>query len=51
VAEELERGVQTACAPYETTVEGRVVKGKLVDFKVTPEARRSDVTVAGKASD
>jgi alpha-L-fucosidase 2 len=37
-------------APYETTVEGRVVKGKLVDLKVTPESRRVDVTVAGKAS-
>jgi hypothetical protein len=34
-------------APYETTVEGRVVNGKLVDLKVTPEARKSDVTVAG----
>jgi hypothetical protein len=38
-------------APYETTVEGRIVKGKLVDLKVTPAARRSDVTVAGKATD
>jgi alpha-L-fucosidase 2 len=37
-------------APYETTVEGRIVKGKLVDLKVTPEARKADVTVEGKAS-
>jgi alpha-L-fucosidase 2 len=36
-------------APYETTVEGRVVKGKLVDLKVTPAARKPDVTVEGKA--
>ena len=37
-------------APYETTVEGRVVRGKLVDLKVTPESRKADITVAGKAS-
>ena len=37
-------------APYETTVEGRIVKGKLVDLKVTPEARKLDVTVEGKTS-
>jgi hypothetical protein len=28
-------------APYETTVEGRVVNGKLVDLKVTPDANRT----------
>jgi len=37
-------------APYETTVEGRIMKGKLVDLKVTPVARKSDVTIAGSAS-
>jgi hypothetical protein len=37
-------------APYETTVEGRIVKGKLVNLKVTPESRTVDVTVAGKPS-
>ena len=36
-------------APYETTVEGRIVKGKLLDVKVTPAARKQDVTVDGKA--
>jgi len=36
-------------APYETTVEGRIVKGRLVDLKVTPEARKADVTVEGKS--
>lgn len=30
-------------APYQTTVEGKVVAGKLVELKVTPEARRKDV--------
>lgn len=30
-------------APYNTTVEGRVKKGKVVDLKVTPESRRKDV--------
>jgi alpha-L-fucosidase 2 len=35
-------------APYETTVEGRIVKGKLVDLTVTPEARKRDVTVNAK---
>jgi hypothetical protein len=38
-------------APYETTVEGRIVKGKLVDLKVTPDVRKSDVTIEGKSSD
>ena len=32
-------------APYNTTVEGRVEKGKLLDLKVTPESRRNDVIV------
>lgn len=36
-------------APYLTTVEGKIVKGKLVDLKVTPKSRRADVTVAGRA--
>jgi Domain of unknown function (DUF5703)/Concanavalin A-like lectin/glucanases superfamily len=30
-------------APYNTTVEGRVVNGALVDLKVTPETRAKDV--------
>jgi len=30
-------------APYNTTVEGKVVKGKLVDLKVTPASRMNDV--------
>jgi len=30
-------------APYNTTVEGRVENGKVVDLKVTPESRRKDV--------
>jgi alpha-L-fucosidase 2 len=37
-------------APYETTVEGRVVKGKLVDLKVTPESRKADIMVSGKGN-
>lgn len=32
-------------APQQTTVEGRVGNGKLVDWKVTPESRRKDVIV------
>jgi alpha-L-fucosidase 2 len=35
-------------APYETTVEGRIANGKLVELKVTPESRKTDITVAGK---
>jgi alpha-L-fucosidase 2 len=35
-------------APYETSVEGRIVKGKLVEIKVIPESRKADITVAGK---
>jgi len=38
-------------APYKTTVEGRIVRGKLVDIKVSPEARKSDVTIAKRAGD
>jgi hypothetical protein len=38
-------------APYETTVEGRIARGKLVDLKVTPEVRKADVTIEGKTSD
>jgi hypothetical protein len=30
-------------APYQTTVEGVLEKGKLISLKVTPESRRSDV--------
>jgi len=30
-------------APYNTTVEGKVVKGKLVNLKVTPASRMADV--------
>lgn len=32
-------------APYQTTVEGRVENGELVDLKVVPESRRKDVIV------
>jgi alpha-L-fucosidase 2 len=32
-------------APYQTSVEGRVVKGELIDLKVIPESRRKDVVV------
>ena len=32
-------------APYQTTVEGRVKNGELVDLKVTPESRRKDIIV------
>ncbi|MCX6972336.1 MAG: DUF5703 domain-containing protein [Verrucomicrobia bacterium] len=35
-------------APHQTTVEGRVVNGALVDLKVTPESRRKDVVVMTK---
>jgi alpha-L-fucosidase 2 len=33
-------------APGRTVVEGRVVQGQLVDFRITPESRRNDVVVA-----
>ena len=32
-------------APYETTVEGKVVAGKVTELKVTPESRRQDLEV------
>ncbi len=32
-------------APHNTTLEGRIKDGKLVDLKVTPESRRKDVEV------
>jgi hypothetical protein len=32
-------------APYNTTVEGRVENGKLIDLKITPETRRQDVEI------
>jgi len=35
-------------APMQTTVEGRVENGALVEFSVTPQARRADVTVHGE---
>jgi len=35
-------------APQQTVVEGRVVAGKIAEFKVTPEARRKDVMVNPK---
>jgi hypothetical protein len=30
-------------APYQTTVEGKILAGKVVELKVTPESRRKDV--------
>ena len=30
-------------APYQTTIEGSVRNGKLVDLAVTPEKRREDI--------
>ncbi len=33
------------CAPYQTTVEGRVESGKVVIEKVTPETRRKDIQI------
>lgn len=35
-------------APYGTTVEGRIVKGRVIDLKVTPKSRATDVTIKGK---
>jgi hypothetical protein len=32
-------------APYNTTVEGVLKDGKLVNIKVTPESRRSDLEI------
>jgi hypothetical protein len=37
-------------APYGTTVEGRVVKGKLIDLTVTPKIRAVDVTISGEGA-
>jgi alpha-L-fucosidase 2 len=34
-------------APYNTTVEGRVENGKVIDLKVTPESRRKDIVIEG----
>lgn len=36
------------CAPFNTTVEGRVEGGKLTTLKVTPESRRADVVIYSK---
>jgi len=33
-------------APYKTVIEGRVVNGKVMDLKVTPESRKKDVVMA-----
>lgn len=35
-------------APRQTTIEGRVVNGEVVDLKVTPESRRKDVVILKK---
>jgi len=35
-------------APYQTTLEGRVVAGKVIDLKVTPASRRADLVIVGK---
>ncbi|MBC7328694.1 LamG domain-containing protein, partial [bacterium] len=32
-------------APYRTTIEGKLIGGKLVELKVTPEERRKDITI------
>ena len=34
-------------APHNTTVEGRVENGKVIDLKVTPESRRNDIVMKG----
>lgn len=36
-------------APYQTTIEGSVVKGKVIKLKVTPESRREDVSIIESA--
>ena len=36
-------------APLQTTVEGTVRQGKLVNLQVTPAARRADVVIMGDA--
>ena len=33
------------CAPFNTTVEGVVKGGELVELRVTPEERRGDVVI------
>jgi alpha-L-fucosidase 2 len=35
-------------APYQTVVQGRVEGGRILDLKVTPEARRKDVEASGR---
>ncbi len=37
-------------APYQTTIRGRIRKGKIEDLKVHPEARREDVIIHDAAS-
>jgi hypothetical protein len=32
-------------APYQTTVEGTLKNGKLIDLKVVPESRKTDIKV------
>jgi hypothetical protein len=36
-------------APYNTTVEGQVVNGEVIDLKVTPESRRKDIIILKSA--
>ena len=36
-------------APYNTTLEGRVVNGEVIDLKVTPESRQKDVIIMKSA--
>lgn len=33
-------------APYQTTIQGRVVNGEVVDLIVTPESREKDVIIS-----
>ena len=37
-------------APYNTTVEGRVVNGEVIDLKVIPESRQKDVIIIKSAN-
>jgi hypothetical protein len=37
-------------APFRTTVQGRVVHGKLLDLQITPRSRAADVTIPGNGS-
>jgi len=32
-------------APYQTVIEGKVVEGKILDLKVTPNSRRKDIVI------